>query len=269
MTDVADSEIKANPGSLTTPGEMLRKAREKMHLTQDDVARHLLLSKNIILALELDDYTRIAAPTYARGYLRAYAQLVDINVEELFAALARMTPTFAGAGASLQEIDDSKKIVQRYRIVRWFSYIVLLILLLLIVSWIWQRHGSAKGDTLNVATPTATATPISADANNDKPQVVIVSNPEAKAAVAAPNVTQANEAATKANTAPILIPQDHSKALAAPIKPVTKPATGTTSLNINPSSDSVNKTTYTVHAVAPQTVSSAPTLPAENDAEEY
>lgn len=37
-------------------------------MTQDEVAKQLFLGKEIIASIEDDDYSKIVAPVYARGY---------------------------------------------------------------------------------------------------------------------------------------------------------------------------------------------------------
>ena len=65
------------------PGRQLQQARLAAKLSLEDVARSLQLSTARLSALEADDYDRLPAPTYVRGYLRAYAQLVGLVPEPL------------------------------------------------------------------------------------------------------------------------------------------------------------------------------------------
>lgn len=65
------------------PGRQLQQARLAAKLSLEDVARSLQLSPVRLRALEADDYDRLPAPTYVRGYLRAYAQLVGLSPQSL------------------------------------------------------------------------------------------------------------------------------------------------------------------------------------------
>ena len=74
MNDVSDSvSITQQP-----PGRMLKAAREARQISISEVAQNLLLSKKIIVELEEDDYSKIVAQVYAEGYLKAYAQFLQI-----------------------------------------------------------------------------------------------------------------------------------------------------------------------------------------------
>lgn len=68
-----------------SPGQRLRYARQAMRYTQEDVSRLLRLQIPIIQALEEDNYEKVPAPLFVRGYLRAYARLVKVAEEEVIA----------------------------------------------------------------------------------------------------------------------------------------------------------------------------------------
>lgn len=64
----------------------MQQARLAAKLSLEDVAQSLQLSTARLSALEADDYDRLPAPTYVRGYLRAYAQLVGLAPQPLIDA---------------------------------------------------------------------------------------------------------------------------------------------------------------------------------------
>lgn len=70
------------------PGAVLRGAREAAGLSREEVARSLNLEKRIVEALESDDVERLPEPAYVKGYLRAYARLLDLDTHELLEAYA-------------------------------------------------------------------------------------------------------------------------------------------------------------------------------------
>ena len=75
------------PGSdraaAVSSGDVLRKAREALGLSLEEVASELRLSAYQIRALEKDDYDDLPGATYVRGYLRAYARLLNLNEERI------------------------------------------------------------------------------------------------------------------------------------------------------------------------------------------
>lgn len=77
-------------------GRSLRRTREQLGLSVEDIASELRLSNFQIRALEADDWDQLPGMTYARGYLRSYARLLGLDVDQLL------------AGATTQEIEISR-----------------------------------------------------------------------------------------------------------------------------------------------------------------
>jgi len=64
-----------------SPGQKLRAAREKAGLSIDEVASLLFLHVDFIVHLETDQFDALPGPTFAKGYLKAYARLVNVPCE--------------------------------------------------------------------------------------------------------------------------------------------------------------------------------------------
>jgi cytoskeleton protein RodZ len=75
------------------PGAVLGEERRRQGLSLGDIARQLKLSVRQIEALERDDYAMFAGLVFVRGFLRNYAKLLQLDLEE---AIARLP----GAGAA-------------------------------------------------------------------------------------------------------------------------------------------------------------------------
>ena len=75
------------PGnSLLSPGALLIQARHELGFTQQEVARRLCFSLKIITALERDEYKELHGLSYIRGYLRAYANLLNFPPDKVLQA---------------------------------------------------------------------------------------------------------------------------------------------------------------------------------------
>ena len=83
MTDEAIQNEVVNDDADDRPGLRLKKAREAMNLSLDDIAKHLKSSKKIIDALENEDSPNLPQSIYVSGYLRSYANLVSLPVDEI------------------------------------------------------------------------------------------------------------------------------------------------------------------------------------------
>jgi transcriptional regulator with XRE-family HTH domain len=66
-----------------SPGATLRAAREKRRLTQAEIAETTRIKVPIIEAIENNDFSRIAAPLYGKGFIKLYAEAVGLDPEPL------------------------------------------------------------------------------------------------------------------------------------------------------------------------------------------
>ena len=55
----------------------------EMGLTVEEVAVSLKLGKDVIVDLEAGDYSRLAGPTFVKGYMRSYARLLQLDEDDL------------------------------------------------------------------------------------------------------------------------------------------------------------------------------------------
>ena len=78
------------------PGQALQAAREARELSVPQVADQLKLSSAAVTALEANDWDRLPAPVFVRGYIRAYARLMTLDGEALLEG---------GLGAAAGEVE--------------------------------------------------------------------------------------------------------------------------------------------------------------------
>lgn len=78
-----------------SPGAKLLQGRLQAGLTQEQVAKELYMTVYKVKALETDDYKRLNSDTFARGYIRAYANLVKIDVVGVLTAYDKLMEEIA------------------------------------------------------------------------------------------------------------------------------------------------------------------------------
>ena len=61
-------------------GEKLRQTREKRGLSQQEAAKALCLDASIIDALEKEQFDKLPAPVFVRGYIKSYASLLRLVI---------------------------------------------------------------------------------------------------------------------------------------------------------------------------------------------
>lgn len=94
------------------PGATLRQARRAAGLDVGDVAEMLNLRDAVVQAIEEDRFDDLPARTFTRGYIRAYASLLNVNANDAVAGFERAVPVTAapvrppipGNAPSLREI---------------------------------------------------------------------------------------------------------------------------------------------------------------------
>lgn len=82
---MTDTEEQAPAAKAPQSGATLAKAREARELTVAAAAEALHLDIAIVEAMEQDRFADLGAPVFARGHLRKYASLVDVDTAEALA----------------------------------------------------------------------------------------------------------------------------------------------------------------------------------------
>jgi len=69
-----------------SPGLMLKTARESLELSQRETADTLNWMPDYVAIIEADDYASLRSPSFARGYLKAFGRLVELDEDVLMRA---------------------------------------------------------------------------------------------------------------------------------------------------------------------------------------
>jgi cytoskeleton protein RodZ len=94
MTDNADDsgqQAAAEPRA----GQRLAIARRANNISMRDIAKELHLDEVKVQALEDNRFDVLGAPVFAKGYLRKYAELVNVPIDDVMADYYRMNRTAA------------------------------------------------------------------------------------------------------------------------------------------------------------------------------
>lgn len=126
------------------PGKRLYEARVRAQLSAEQVAEMLHLSTHQIAALERDEFDRLPGPTYVRGYLRNYAQLLGLPSDEIVQSYTKSNGTLRTARRSA--LAPEPEVTTRDATVRFATLLVAVTLMLLAVVW-WQGRGSKPTTT--------------------------------------------------------------------------------------------------------------------------
>ncbi|MDG9758362.1 helix-turn-helix domain-containing protein [Pseudomonas sediminis] len=124
----------------TNPGETLRQAREIKGWSVAEVAAQLNLTPQRLAQIEAGAFDKLPGTTFARGYIRAYAKLLEMDQNRLVMEFDQFTGTDA-TGSSVHALGRIEEPVRYSQsILRLVSFLLLLALIGGGFVW-WQDQG--------------------------------------------------------------------------------------------------------------------------------
>ncbi|MEO5559977.1 MAG: RodZ domain-containing protein [Dokdonella sp.] len=120
-------------------GQRLSAARETRSWSRADVANRLKLPLKLIERLECDDYEGLSDGVFLRGYLRSYARLVGVSVEQATSVAAAHTQTAPLIATGT--ISRSRYLFDRYSVSA--TYLVLTAIIVVPAVWL-ATHGGLE-----------------------------------------------------------------------------------------------------------------------------
>jgi cytoskeleton protein RodZ len=146
VTDEGARQLDA----FTTPGTLLKAAREAQGIAEREAADRLNLMPGYVAILERDDYQALRSPAFARGYVRAYGKLLGLDEEQLL-------DSFDQQRAGDQVLEQTQKRVETrpLQLQRTGLGVVigLAVLLLLVLALWWWQGGQTQGAISPSAAP--------------------------------------------------------------------------------------------------------------------
>lgn len=199
------------------PGESLRQARELKGWSIAEVAAQLNLTQQRLTQLEAGAFDKLPGTTFARGYIRAYAKLLDMDQNRLVLEFDQFTGTDASGSSvhALGRIEEPVRYSQS--ILRLISFLLLLALIGGGFIW-WQDQGRPVTSLADLGLEH-----VEVEGADGTTQVHSLAEPEDQAVVAA----QGNE-----QSSPLLLPIEPDEATeetGAAEQPATEPVTEHTS----------------------------------------
>ena len=138
-------------------GPPLSAARKARGLSAEEVHRHTRLELRIIEALELERIDELGQPVYARGYIRSYARLLELDPQPLIDAYNAASGSSEGESWSpppLEHREEGHGIRPQ-----WVALGLGLLVLALVLFWVFGRPAEERtipGATENATLPAAT-----------------------------------------------------------------------------------------------------------------
>jgi len=93
-------------------GETLKSQRKKRKLTYNQVYSKTKIQQHYIKALEQNDYSVFDGKLHAKGFLKIYAKLLDLNVNQILALWRREYGYTFDDASTIHENSSTKKLVK-------------------------------------------------------------------------------------------------------------------------------------------------------------
>jgi cytoskeleton protein RodZ len=213
-----DSELRS-PGAGDGPGARLKLAREAAGLSLDQVAQQLKLAPRQVKALEDEDFAQLPGRTFARGFVRNYARLLNLNGDDLLALLpdsarapALEAPALHSTGSMIAELPTAAG--SSHNFARWMIPLLLVACIAGAATYEWYRGGlSSPGDAARVAVTQPPPTAPAPTASTELPNPLAGGNDAGGALSAVQGATDSGAAQVSAAT------QEPAPPTAAPLPP--------------------------------------------------
>lgn len=224
-----NTEATQENSAVHSTGERLRGAREKMGLTQQNVAERLCLKLSTVRDIEEDKSPSDLASTFLRGYIRSYARLVHVPEEELLPMMAKQAPVRSTKIEPMQSFSLGKRRKKRDGWLMSFTWLVLFVVVGLTGAWWWQNHKAAQADLVSMADQSsvtdgdnAQSIPLDGGASNDS--TAEPATPAESTNSAVNNDTAAGNSTVSSAPAATAPAQNNSAAATNSANPVVSPS---------------------------------------------
>lgn len=152
MNQAADPvAVSVLPTPEVGPGALLRQTRTERQLSLENAAQTLRLAPKQLRALEQDDYDHLPGPTYVRGYLRSYAQLLGLSADTVLELYNRQPA--AAKAVDLAKHTPTPQMSSDHHVIKITTLVVAGLVLGLAAVW-WQGRDDSP---IRLRKPAATA----------------------------------------------------------------------------------------------------------------
>jgi cytoskeleton protein RodZ len=154
-------------GSVESLGTLLRREREQHQVSLQDISATTKIQLKFLEAIERDEYERLPPAPFAVGFLRAYAQCIGLDPEEVVGAYYALR---GGGQRTREQRLFGMEQVQQSRRTRRVGIALIGVAVLLVVGMLWYLppQGDDTGASMSSSVaagsrPTATARNLAAE----------------------------------------------------------------------------------------------------------
>ena len=130
------------------PGELLKEARKKTRRGYKRLSSELGIPEKYLEALEENNFSIMAGPTYIKGYLRAYAKKLDLDTETVIAAFDRYLKDQRRLKKKAVKKEQKKETKKKLSYIYAIIFFLIALIMLLIVFFPEGNNNSEKKEDM-------------------------------------------------------------------------------------------------------------------------
>lgn len=160
------SDVPSRFNSEKTVGEILLAARERKGLALDDVSQETKIPRRMLEYLETDNFEAVPAKVYAKGFLRSYAAVLDLDIDYILNKYEVQTGQTHKSKGDLWEIETvvtEEKLASPGILKRFVLPAVVVVAAVIILVKVTGRNGVERE-------PSRTVTPVQEEPQREEPQ---------------------------------------------------------------------------------------------------
>jgi cytoskeleton protein RodZ len=179
-------------------GETLVAARTKAGWSQEQVAAKLHLKQEYIERLEQNDFADMKQnATFIKGYIRSYARLFNIPMQQIDQVFASMQVEESEPLKRNVVNKSAREFSMGDKKVRWLTYVIILVFLILVIIW-WRSQITSHTIPMLVSKESKVTT------TAHLPQMLTISSSSSGNNPSVPNATTSVTTSTKTETFPMI-----------------------------------------------------------------
>jgi cytoskeleton protein RodZ len=152
QTEQLAEQLSDTSGALDarpSAGEILRQERLRRELDEKEVAVRLHITMHYVRALETDKYEKLPGAIFAKGYIKSYALLLDLDPDDVLDRYAEFTSQQLEQEASRQQVRRNRDKNRPWVIVSVVGFIVGF-------TALWAYNNFSAGPDSDTPTPAVT-----------------------------------------------------------------------------------------------------------------
>jgi cytoskeleton protein RodZ len=145
--------------NVVTVGKCLQSAREALQLSVEHVANALHITPTYVNLIEKNQFQKLPAAIFTRGYIKSYARLLNLPIDEMMSLYFKQTGDVPIESFIRPAVNEYGVSMRRHAL-KWAVGMVLVVLLLPTLGWWYAHQDNLEVETVTVSSNEATSSAV-------------------------------------------------------------------------------------------------------------